>query len=178
MMDAQSTRIDGKRSARKWFARTRVGGTAFGLLAACALLSLPVSREWYNVHNTELGIRRPPSFAPILDRGEYVKRDGEGDSSWFDRAAFQAVSWMGHDDLGRSLFYRVMPATLISLAIGLAAAGIAVVVGGLWGSIAALAGGRVDALMMRVVDVLYGLPYILMVILLFMIPWFVWRKGF
>jgi ABC-type dipeptide/oligopeptide/nickel transport system permease subunit len=73
---------------------------------------------------------------------------------------------MGHDDLGRSLFYRVWPGLLVSLSIGLAAAAMAVVIGTAWGSIAALAGGRVDTAMMRVVDVLYGLPYILMVILL------------
>jgi ABC-type dipeptide/oligopeptide/nickel transport system permease subunit len=77
-----------------------------------------------------------------------------------------ASSWLGHDDLGRSLLFRVLPGFLVSLGIGLAAAGMAVAVGGLWGAVSALAGGRVDLLMMRVVDVLYGLPYILMVILL------------
>ncbi len=59
-----------------------------------------------------------------------------------------------------------MPGLLVSLGIGLAAAGVAVVIGTAWGAAAALAGGRWDLAMMRIVDVLYGLPYILMVILL------------
>jgi ABC-type dipeptide/oligopeptide/nickel transport system permease subunit len=79
---------------------------------------------------------------------------------------YQASSWLGHDDLGRSLLFRLLPGFLISLAIGLGAAVMAVVIGTGWGAIAALAGGRVDLLMMRIADVLYGLPYILMVILL------------
>ena len=54
----------------------------------------------------------------------------------------------------------------ISLAVGLAAALTAVIVGTLWGVIAGTAPPRVDGLMMRFVDVLYGLPYILIVVLL------------
>jgi ABC-type dipeptide/oligopeptide/nickel transport system permease subunit len=82
------------------------------------------------------------------------------------RIAHKASSWFGHDDLGRSLLFRILPAFLVSLGVGLAAAIIAVVIGTGWGALAALAGGRVDLVMMRIVDVLYGLPYILMVILL------------
>jgi oligopeptide transport system permease protein len=54
----------------------------------------------------------------------------------------------------------------VSLSVGLCAAAVSVILGVTWGSLAAMAGGRIDALMMRVVDVLYGLPYILLVILL------------
>jgi ABC-type dipeptide/oligopeptide/nickel transport system permease subunit len=92
--------------------------------------------------------------------------ESEYRSEFTSRLAYLASSWFGHDDLGRSLFYRVMPGFLVSLSVGLAAAAIAVLVGASWGAVSALAGGRVDLLMMRVVDVLYGLPYILMVILL------------
>jgi ABC-type dipeptide/oligopeptide/nickel transport system permease subunit len=73
---------------------------------------------------------------------------------------------LGTDVLGRSLFIRCLTGGGISLLIGLAAALISVVIGAVYGSLAAYAGGLVDALMMRVVDVLYGLPYILLVVLL------------
>jgi oligopeptide transport system permease protein len=73
---------------------------------------------------------------------------------------------LGTDVLGRSLFIRSLTGGGISLLIGLAAALISVVIGAIYGSLAAYTGGLVDALMMRVVDVLYGLPYILLVVLL------------
>ena len=73
---------------------------------------------------------------------------------------------MGADALGRSLAWRCMLGGAISLGIGAAAAGIAVAIGVTWGAVAGLAGGRTDAVMMRIVDVLYGLPYILLVVLL------------
>ena len=78
-------------------------------------------------------------------------------------------SWrevMGTDALGRSLLWRCLLGGAISLGIGASAALIAVAIGVTWGATAALAGGRVDALMMRMVDVLFGLPYILLVVLI------------
>ncbi|MEQ9616966.1 MAG: ABC transporter permease [Phycisphaerales bacterium] len=73
---------------------------------------------------------------------------------------------MGTDNLGRDLFVRCLAGGGVSIGIGLAAALIAVVIGTLYGAIAALAGGRVDGVMMRIVDILYGLPYVLLVVLL------------
>lgn len=73
---------------------------------------------------------------------------------------------IGTDLLGRDLFKRVLAGGGISLAIGLAAALLSVCLGTLYGSIAGYFGGRLDAVMMRIVDVLYGLPYVLLVVLL------------
>jgi oligopeptide transport system permease protein len=77
-----------------------------------------------------------------------------------------AVAMLGTDELGRSLLPRVLFGGSISLGIGLAAAFIAVTIGVAWGAVAGYVGGRVDGAMMRIVDVLYGLPYILLVILI------------
>ncbi|MCW5757231.1 MAG: ABC transporter permease [Phycisphaeraceae bacterium] len=73
---------------------------------------------------------------------------------------------LGTDVLGRSLLYRVLTGGGISLGIGLSAAFISVLIGTLYGAVAGYAGGKTDAAMMRVVDVLFGLPYILLVVLL------------
>jgi ABC-type dipeptide/oligopeptide/nickel transport system permease subunit len=73
---------------------------------------------------------------------------------------------MGTDMLGRSLLARTLLGGVVSLGVGLAAAAISVGVGVAWGLAAGWMGGRVDQVMMRIVDVLYGLPYILLVILL------------
>ncbi len=75
-------------------------------------------------------------------------------------------SLLGTDELGRSLFVRVLLGGAISLGIGIAAAGISVSIGTIYGVIAGSLGGRADAIMMRIVDVIYGLPYILLVVLL------------
>ena len=72
----------------------------------------------------------------------------------------------GSDQLGRSLLARCLLGGAISLTIGIAAAALSVLVGTVYGALAGYVGGRVDGVMMRVVDVLYGLPYVLLVVLL------------
>ncbi|MEM6458498.1 MAG: ABC transporter permease [Planctomycetota bacterium] len=78
-------------------------------------------------------------------------------------------SWaepMGTDGLGRSLLWRTLLGGAISLGIGLAAAGIAVCIGVAWGMTSGYVGGKPDAVMMRSVDILYGLPYVLLVVMI------------
>lgn len=74
--------------------------------------------------------------------------------------------WFGTDRLGRDLFVRTLEGVRISLQIGLLATLVSLVIGVSWGATAGYLGGRVDGLMMRVVDVLYALPYIFIVIIL------------
>lgn len=73
--------------------------------------------------------------------------------------------WCGSDTLGRSLIGRCLLGGAASLAIGLAAAVISVTLGVAVGLVAGYRGGWIDALLMRSVDILYGLPYLLLVIL-------------
>jgi len=75
-------------------------------------------------------------------------------------------SALGTDLLGRSLFVRLLAGGGVSLTIGICAALLSVGIGTLYGALAAYAGGKTDAVMMRIVDILYGLPYILLVVLL------------
>jgi oligopeptide transport system permease protein len=72
----------------------------------------------------------------------------------------------GTDANGRDLFIRVMMGGRVSLAIGLVATFVALVIGVLYGATAGFLGGRIDNLMMRFVDVLYALPFIFFVIIL------------
>ena len=73
---------------------------------------------------------------------------------------------MGTDQQGRSVFVRCLLGGAISLGVGICAALMAVFIGVTWGATAGYIGGRVDSFMMRIVDVLYGLPYLLLVVLL------------
>lgn len=73
--------------------------------------------------------------------------------------------WFGTDNLGRDVFTRTWQGARISLLIGVAAALIDLLIGVLWGGIAAYKGGRVDEILMRIADILYGIPYLLLVII-------------
>jgi oligopeptide transport system permease protein len=98
-----------------------------------------------------------------------------GDTQFRDRIK-QSPSgqhWAGTDIQGRDLLVRVMNGGQISFLVALISTSISLVVGVAYGAIAGLKGGRTDNLMMRIVDVMYGLPYIFIVILLMM--WF--NKG-
>lgn len=80
-----------------------------------------------------------------------------------------AEHWFGTDNLGRDMFTRTWYGARISLFIGFSAAIIEFVIGVIYGGISGYKGGRTDNILMRIVDILYGLPYLLVVILLMVV---------
>ena len=103
-------------------------------------------------------------FAPLIAPYSYSYQDldlGASKPSW--------DHLLGTDVMGRDLLSRILYGARISLMVGVVATGVALVIGVSWGIIAGYFGGRVDSIMMRIVDVLYGLPFIIFIILLMVI---------
>lgn len=146
--------------------RSRAGSIGLvvllAMLAAC-LLSLPWTASSVvpggparYEHQDRAALRLPPVWWPLdADQRERV-----------EAANYRAFSLLGTDVLGRDMLARCLFGGVISLGIGIAAAIVSVLAGTLYGSVAGFVGGRLDDLMMRAVDVLYGLPCILLVVLL------------
>jgi oligopeptide transport system permease protein len=101
-------------------------------------------------------------LGPALSPYAYDKLD------WANIAAapLHGAHWLGTDRLGRDLLVRTLHGVRISLAIGLLATLVSVLIGVAWGATAGYVGGRTDSLMMRTVDVLNSLPYLFLVITL------------
>lgn len=125
-------------------ARIATGGAILLLVFLCCVCTLP----WTTRSGSAIYFDQQNAAAPLMPPALHP----------YDRI-------FGTDSLGHSLLGRCLIGGVISLSIGLAAAAISVALGLSVGLVAGYRGGWVDALLMRSVDVLYGLPYILLVIL-------------
>ena len=149
MSEPQSIIIEAEKGTSLWadaWVRLKNNKLAlFGLYVVSFLIVVAILTPWiapysYEAQNLDLGAT-PPSWA----------------------------HWFGTDLFGRDLLTRVMYGGRISLAVGILATSVALVIGVAWGTVAGYVGGRTDAVMMRIVDALYALPFIIFIILLMVV---------
>ncbi|MCL9774551.1 oligopeptide ABC transporter permease OppC [Vibrio methylphosphonaticus] len=89
------------------------------------------------------------------------------DTDWYAmHAAPSAEHWFGTDSLGRDLYTRTLIGGRISLMVGILGAFVAVLIGTLYGATSGFIGGRVDRIMMRILEILYAVPFMFLVIVL------------
>ena len=116
------------------------GGSVLLFMIVVALLTPWIAPYSYEAQNLDLGAT-PPS----------------------------ADHWLGTDIFGRDVLTQIMYGGRISLAVGFIATAVALLIGVTWGAIAGYVGGRVDAIMMRLVDILYALPFMIFIVLLMVV---------
>jgi oligopeptide transport system permease protein len=116
----------------------------FALLIIVAVVIVALLGPWLNPNNTQTLDWLHVAAAPTL----------------------QSAHWFGTDRLGRDLYVRTLAGARVSIAIGLVASTISILVGVGYGAIAGYIGGRTDHLMMRIIEILSGLPLIFFVIFL------------
>jgi oligopeptide transport system permease protein len=136
--------------ARRRLLRNRAAVASIAILGAIAMLALlaPLLSPFaYNEVNYDIIVCAPPWWPVTVT----CRAPGH---------------IFGTDSVGRDLFVRVLFGARVSLAVGLVATLVSLLIGVLYGAVAGYLGGRVDALMMRIVDVLYSLPFIFFVIIL------------
>jgi oligopeptide transport system permease protein len=119
-------------------------GALIALCIIAALTAMALIGPWFSPNNIE-----------SLDWSYVATLPGTVHSHWF-----------GTDRLGRDLFVRTLEGARVSLAVGLVASAVSLSLGLLYGAIAGYIGGRTDRLMMRVIEILSGLPLIFFVIFL------------
>jgi oligopeptide transport system permease protein len=115
-----------------------------------------------NIEDEFLDLSRPERkaiVAKLADGDQYTSGNVRYEPS-------QQRHFFGTDSLGRDLLTRVLIGGRISLAVGFAATIVSVAIGVVWGATAGFVGGKLDDLMMRIVDILYALPFTVIVILL------------
>lgn len=140
-----------------------VGGLAFVLFVIFVAIAAPIFAPYgYEVQNLRNNRAQP------MEGYDVLQSFAEQNCHWYDTPLEWGctVYLAGSDALGRDLWSRIVYGTRVSLSVAVIAATVSLVIGLIYGTVSGYSGGRVDNLMMRIVDFLYAIPLLPIIILM------------
>lgn len=149
-------------------------GAIIGLILIVVIISLAIFGPYMNNYGfDEQNLERSnlPPKVPVLENVPFLGLDGttmKGGNP-YENSSIEEYYWFGTDSLGRDVWTRVWEGTRISLYIAFLAALLDLFIGVAYGSISAYFGGKVDNIMQRIIEVLIGIPNLIVIILLILI---------
>ncbi|WP_335869972.1 oligopeptide ABC transporter permease [Bacillus sp. 2205SS5-2] len=157
-----------------WIRLRKNKGAIFGMILVILTLIMAVVGPFMNEYEySDQNIRHaklPPKI-PVLENIEFLPFDGvdRDGFDWYEAKEVEVNYWFGTDDLGRDIFTRTWQGTRISLYIAILAATIDLFIGIAYGGVSGYYGGRVDNIMQRFIEILVGIPNLIVVILFILI---------
>jgi len=157
-----------------WLRLRKNKGALVGLTFIMIIILLALFGPFMNSHGFDeqnLGRTNLPPKIPVLEHISYLGFDGvdiRGENQ-YETKGIDTYFWFGTDDLGRDLWTRIWQGTRISLYIAFLAASLDLLIGVAYGSISAYYGGRIDNVMQRIIEILIGVPNLIVIILLILV---------
>ncbi|MDP5273343.1 oligopeptide ABC transporter permease [Chengkuizengella axinellae] len=162
-----------------WLRIRKNVGAIIGIILLVTLIFFALVGPYmtpYDSFEQDLSRAKLPPKIPVLENISWLHLDGtiqftkdQPRIDVYEQKGIEEYFWFGTDGLGRDLWTRTWEGTRISLFIALVAALIDMVIGVAYGGISAYYGGRVDNVMQRIVEILYGIPFLVVVILFMLI---------
>lgn len=157
-----------------WLRLRKNKGALIGLFLIISIIALALVGPYFNhygIDDQDITRTNLPPKIPILEHIDILQLNGV-DIRGVDQYMEKGVSeyfWFGTDNLGRDQWTRIWQGTRVSLYIAFLAAAIDLIIGVIYGGISAFYGGRIDNYMQRVIDVLVGIPNLIIIILLILV---------
>lgn len=157
-----------------WLRLRKNKGALVGLTFIMIIILLALFGPLMNAHGFDeqnLARTNLPPKVPLLEHVPFLGFDGvdiRGENQ-YETKGIETYFWFGTDDLGRDLWTRIWQGTRISLYIAFLAAALDLLIGVAYGSISAYYGGRIDNVMQRIIEILIGVPNLIVIILLILI---------
>jgi oligopeptide transport system permease protein len=157
-----------------WVRFRKNKGALAGLVLIVVIILLAMFGPMMNNHGFDeqnLAHANLPPKVPVLEGVSWLGMSGVDvrGTDQYEAKGVTSYYWFGTDDLGRDIWTRIWEGTRISLYIAFLAAALDLVIGVAYGSISAYYGGRVDNVMQRIIEVLIGIPSLIVIILLILV---------